>query len=82
MTRAVILCGVGLLNDSGCRSGTRRQRLEDVGGSTARGCSDCCDSGSDVVIGVTPVKIRLLRKGQSSGSNTKLEILNRSIVFS
>ena len=38
------LCGVGLLNDSGCRSGTQRQQLEDVGGLTARDCGNCCDS--------------------------------------
>ena len=75
------LCGVGLLSDSGYRFGTRRQWLEDVGGSTARGCSDCCDGGSDVESGVTPIKTRLLRKGQSSGSDTMLKILNNCIVF-
>ena len=75
------LCGVGLLNDSGCRSETLRQRLEDVGGSTTRGYGDCCDSGSDVENGVTPIKTRLLRKGQSSGSDTMLEILKDCIVF-
>ena len=42
----------------------------------ARGCSDCCDGGSDVKNGVTPRKTRLLRKGQSSGSDIMLEILN------
>ena len=57
------LCGVGLLNDSGCRSETQRQRLEDVKGSTARGCDDCCDGGSDVENGVTPINTRLWRKG-------------------
>ena len=56
------MCSVGLLNDSGCRSGTLRQQLEDVGGSTARGCGDCYDSGSDVEKGVIPIKTRLLRK--------------------
>ena len=61
MTTRVVVCGVGLLNDSGCRSKTLRQWLEDVGGSTARGCSDYCDGGSDVENGVTP-KTRLLRK--------------------
>ena len=75
------LCDVGLLNDSGCRSETQRQRLEDVRGSTVRGCNDCCDGGSDVENGVTPINTRLLRKGQSSGSNTMLEILNNCIVF-
>ena len=57
------LCGIGLLNNSGCRFGTQRQRLEDVGGSTARGCGNCCDGRSDVENGVTPIKTRLLRKG-------------------
>ena len=75
------LCDVGLLNDSGCRSRTQRQRLEDVGGSTMRGYGDCCDSGSDVENGVTPIKTRLLRKGQSSSSDTMLEILNGCTVF-
>ena len=65
-----------LLNDGGCRSGTQGRRLDDVRSSTARGCGNCCDGGSDVEKGVTLIKIRLLRKGQSSGSNTMLEILN------
>ena len=69
---------------------TQRQRLqvrkprttaEDVGVSTARGCGDCCDSGSDVESGVTPIQKRLLRKDQSSGSDTMLEILEECIVF-
>ena len=47
----------------------------------ARGCGDCCDGGSDVENGVTPIKTRLLRKGQSSGSDTMLEILKDCIVF-
>ena len=47
----------------------------------ARGCGDCCDGGSDVESGVTPIKTRLLRKGQSSDSDTMLEILNDCIVF-
>ena len=55
--------------------------MEDVGGSTARGYSDCCDGGSDVESGVTPIKTRLLRKSQSSDSNTMLEILEDCIVF-
>ena len=55
--------------------------MEDVGGSTARGYSDCCDGGSDVESGVIPIKTRLLRKSQSSGSDTMLEILNDCIVF-
>ena len=49
--------------------------MEDIGGSTAKGYSDYCDGGSDVESGITPIKTRLLRKGQSCGSNTMLEIL-------
>ena len=56
------LCSVKLLSDGGCRSGTQGRRLDDVGGSTARGCGNCCDSGSDVEKGVTLIKTRLLRK--------------------
>ena len=70
-----------LLNDGGYRSATQGRRLDDVGGSTARGCGGCCDGGSDVEKGVTLIKTRLLRKGQSSGSDTMLEILNNYIVF-
>ena len=40
-----------------------------------KGCGSCCDGESDVEKGVTLIKIRLLKKGQSSGSDTKLEIL-------
>ena len=47
----------------------------------ARGYGDCCDGGSDVENGVTPIKTRLLRKGQSSGSDITLEILEGCIVF-
>ena len=75
------LCSVRLLNDSGYRSRTLRQRLEDVGGSTARGCGDYYDDGSDVENEVTPIKTRMLRKGQSNGSDTILEILKDCIVF-
>ena len=50
--------------------------LDDVGGSTTRGCGSCYDGGSNVEKGVTLIKTRLLRKGQSSGSDTMLEILN------
>ena len=75
------LCGVGLLNDSGYRFGTQRQWLKDVRGSTARGYCDCCDDGNDVENGVTPIKTRLLRKGQSSGFDIMLEILKDCIVF-
>ena len=57
------LYDVGLLNDCGRKSGTRRQWLEDVEGSTARGCGNCCDGRSDVESGLTPIKTRLLRKG-------------------
>ena len=55
--------------------------MEDVEGSTARGYSDCCDGGRYVESGVTPIKTRLLRKSQSSGSDTMLEILEDCIVF-
>ena len=75
------LCDVGLLNDRGCRFGTQRQRLEDVGGSTARGCGNCCDGESDVENGVTLIRTRLLRKGQSSGSDIMLEILKFIVLY-
>ena len=75
------LCDVGLLNDRGCRFGTQRQRLEDVEGSTARGCGNCCDGESDVENGVTLIKTRLLRKGQSSGSGIMLEILKSVVLY-
>ena len=64
------------LNDGACKSGTQGRWLDDVGGSTMRGCGGYCDGGSDVEKGVTLIKTRLLRKGQSSGSDTMLEILN------
>ena len=66
-----------LFNDGGCESETRGRRLDDVGGSTAKGYGGCCDGGSDVENkkGVTLIKTRLLRKCQSSGSDTMLEIL-------
>ena len=64
-----------LLNDDGCRSETQGQRLGDVEGSTAKGCGSCCDGGSDVEKGVTLIKTKLLRKGQSSDFDTMLEIL-------
>ena len=69
------------LNDGGCGSGTQGRRLDDVEGSTAKGCSGYCDGESDVEKGVTLIKTRLLRKGQSSDSDTMLEILNNCIVF-
>ena len=75
------LCSLGLLNDSGCRFRTLRQRPEVVGGSTAGGCGDCCDGENDVENGVTPIKTRLLRKCQNSGSDIMLEILEDCIVF-
>ena len=41
-----------------------------------KGCGGGCDGGSDVEKkGVTLIKTRLLRKGQSSGSDTMLKIL-------
>ena len=75
------LCGVGLLNDSGCRSRTQRQWLEDVRGSTAKGCGDCCDGRSNVENEVTPIKTRLQRKGQSNDSDTMLEILKFVVLY-
>ena len=69
------------LNDDGYRSGTQGRRLDDVGGSTAKGCDGCCDGESDVKKGVTLIKTRLLRKGQSNGSDIMLEILENCIVF-
>ena len=47
----------------------------------AKSCGSCCDDGSDVEKGVTLIKTRLLRKGQSSGSDTMLGILKDCIVF-
>ena len=71
-----------LLNNSGGRSGTQGQWLDDVRGSTAKGYGSCCDGGSDVEKkGVTLIKTKLLRKGQSSGSDTVKEILEDCIVF-
>ena len=58
------LCGVGLLNDSGCRSRTQGRRLRDVEGSMASGC---CGSGSNVENGVTSIGTRQLRKYQDNG---------------
>ena len=55
--------------------------MDDIGGSTAKGCGDCCDGRSDVEKGVTLIKTRLLRKCQSNGSDTMLEILEDCIVF-
>ena len=75
------LCGVGLLNGSGYRFETRRHWLKDVGGLMARGYGHYCDGGSDVKNGVTPIKTRLLRKGQSSGSDTMLEILKSVVLY-
>ena len=46
-----------------------------------RGYDDCCDGGSDVENGVTPIKTRLLRKCQNSGSDIILEILEDCFVF-
>ena len=50
-----------------------------------RGCGGFYDGESDVKKGVTPMITKLLRKGQSSGSDTMLEILNdcrRKCTFS
>ena len=67
------LCGVGLLNDSGCRSGTQGQRLRDVEGSMASGC---CGGESNVENGVTSIETRQLRKYHDNGFDTMLKILN------
>ena len=74
------LCGAGLLDDSGCRSGTQVRWLEDVRGSTTKGCNGCCD-GKSYENGVAPKKTRLLRKCQSNSSDTILDILNKCFVF-
>ena len=55
--------------------------MDDVRGSTVKSCGGCCDGGSNVEKEVTLIKTRLLRKGQSSGSDTMLEILKNYIVF-
>ena len=47
----------------------------------AKGCNNCCDGGSDVENGVTPIKTRLLRKDQSSVSDTMLEILKSILLY-
>ena len=47
----------------------------------ARGCDDCCDGRSDVENGVAPIKTILLRKGQSSGSDTMLEVLKSIVLY-
>ena len=70
-----------LLNDGDCRSGTQGRRLEDIRGSRTRDYDGCYDGGSDVENGVTLIKTRLLRKGQGSGSDTMLEILNDCILY-
>ena len=75
------LCSVKPLNDDSCRSETQGRQLSDVGGSTSKGCGGCCDGGSDVEKVVTLIKTRLLRKGQSSSSDTMLEILEDCILF-
>ena len=75
------MCSVKLLNDGGYRSRTQGRRLEDVGGSTERGYDGCCDGGSNIENGVTLIKTRLLRKSQSSGSDTMLEILNAIVLY-
>ena len=56
------LCGVGLLDNGGYKSKTQGRWLENVRGSTVKGCDDCCDGGSDKN-GVALIKTRLLRKG-------------------
>ena len=47
----------------------------------AKSCGGCCDDGSNVEKGVTLIKTRLLRKCQSSDSDTMLDILKDCIVF-
>ena len=74
MQKSSGLCSVKLLNNGSCRSGTQGRRLDDVGGSTARGCGGSCDGGNVVKKKATLMKTRLLRKGQSSGSDIMLNI--------
>ena len=47
----------------------------------ARDCGNCDDGKSNVENRVTLIKTRLLRKGQSSGSDTMLEILNSIVLY-
>ena len=75
------MCSVKLLNDGDCRFGTQGRQLEDVGGSTMKGCGSSNDGGSNVENRVTLIMTRLLRKGQSNGSNTMLEILNAIVLY-
>ena len=82
MQKSSGLCSVKLLNDGGCKFETQGRWLDDIGGSTARGCDGSCDGGSvSKRKEVTLMKTRLLGKGQSSGSDTMLEIQNNCIVF-
>ena len=75
------LCGARLLNDGNCRFGTYGRQLEDIGGSMAKGYGGCSDGESDIENEVTPIKTKLLRKCQSSGSDTMLEILNSIVLY-
>ena len=67
---------MGFLNGGDYKFVTQGRQLRDIGGSTARSCGEYCDDRSDVENGVTPIEIKLLRKGQSSDSDTRLKILN------
>ena len=72
---------VKLLNGGGCKSRSQGRRLEDIKGSMVRGCDSCCDGGSNVENELTPIKTRLLRKCQSSGYDTMLEILKSMVLY-
>jgi len=61
IAKAVVFCGVGLLNDSGCKSRTQGLRLRDEGGPIVKGCDGCYDGRSNES-GVTPRETRLLRE--------------------
>ena len=47
----------------------------------AKGYGGCSDGESDIENEVTPIKTKLLRKCQSSGSDTMLEILNSIVLY-
>ena len=47
----------------------------------ANGCNSSCKGGSNCKSEIIPMKTGLLRKNQSNGSDTMLEILKNCIVF-
>ena len=70
------LCGVGLFNDNGCRFGTQRQRWKTSKVQQRKATVTIVMAEAMLKIKrVTLIKTRLLRKGQSSGFDTMLEIL-------